>query len=1050
MAQNNLSAAGKDMISTLLKTAGGSKAAQQQIYSLAQTFGYTGSDTLPALVKWLGTTGDRTTDLQKRMNGLTAGAGNLEAASKALSGEMNSQLSGALSKSIIDAEGGQGAFDKFASSIKKFAANASTANMNAVLKQGENLKQVFISSAGSAAAAEPVLQNYFMTLGIKNQATAKRMADQILGIGGAAAAITKPVETNKQKFVDWAKQMMVNTDSAGKLWDKLAKNNFNPLDGDVDANKKKFMDWASQMGINKRKAGDLWTQLLNNKLEVVNAKVDGNKKKFIDLMVQMGDTKGAAQHLWDVLQKAPNVKASVAVAATTSGQVQAVAQASGAQKQVIGKLFFSAQGQGRAMGGPIPMAGKIPGWHNSGDNLLAIGPGGPIGLQGGEAIVPKNLSTHPEFTSFAKKKGIPGFSGGGLVGTDNLNNIADSSVKWKTDTANSAINFAGDSMKANVDAAYDALANVYKGIGGSAKGQQILLDAEKYKGHKYVWGGPSNPAQGWDCSSFAGYVLGHDFHLPLPGGAKWDSTSHGPVASQYNNEPGFSLVSHNPQQIQAGDLLVEGSGGHVGFGVGPNQMFSAYGTAVGTIFSDAKNMTNIYRSGSGSKGGATVAAIKTGVPLIDKMAADAAGAYSQSSALKALFPALGGTMSGNPTGGNPNYKPGGSVAQWGPDVLKALSMLHLSSGLENQVLYQISTESGGNPNAVNNWDVNAKHGDPSRGLLQTTGSTFLQYHVPGTSTDMFDGMANIAAAINYADHRYGPSLMSGSNGLGSGHGYAMGGMVPGFASGGKIPASVKEMNKLKKEHDQYAADYHRHMAAATKDKSPSAKRYQRAEAAKYAKLISQIDSEVAFDKAVKLKLPKPTNDDMRLAEKLSAPPWSGKLTAGAYSTSPLGWGLQPILGDLMIADRFKPQTWVGKANTDPQASGVMANWVAAMGSVGGFLGANPGVAQLAGKATGLHGKTTGGKSFKLGGTLGEDAVGFGISSGAPYTFHQGDRMVGPNQTPGQITSSSDSTDELLLLISKKLDTLNKTTANTGHQVAKSVSGSNIARKTGRP
>lgn len=122
-----------------------------------------------------------------------------------------------------------------------------------------------------------------------------------------------------------------------------------------------------------------------------------------------------------------------------------------------------------------------------------------------------------------------------------------------------------------------------------------------------------------------------------------------------------------------------------------------------------------------------------------------------------------------------HYNASAGVKQWLPDVLKALALNHLPSSLANQVLKQIATESGGNPNAINNWDSNAAAGDPSRGLLQTIGSTFRAYHVPGTSNNIYDPLANIAAAIAYAKARYGPTLMRGGFGLGSGHGYALGG-----------------------------------------------------------------------------------------------------------------------------------------------------------------------------------------------------------------------------------------------------------------------------------
>lgn len=120
---------------------------------------------------------------------------------------------------------------------------------------------------------------------------------------------------------------------------------------------------------------------------------------------------------------------------------------------------------------------------------------------------------------------------------------------------------------------------------------------------------------------------------------------------------------------------------------------------------------------------------------------------------------------------------GAGVAQWRGDVLKALAMEHLSSGFAGRVLYQMQTESGGNPNAINLTDSNAAAGDPSRGLLQTIMTTFRAYHWPGTSWDIYNPLANIAAAINYARHQYGPTLMRGGMGMGSGHGYLHGGWI---------------------------------------------------------------------------------------------------------------------------------------------------------------------------------------------------------------------------------------------------------------------------------
>ena len=67
----------------------------------------------------------------------------------------------------------------------------------------------------------------------------------------------------------------------------------------------------------------------------------------------------------------------------------------------------------------------------------------------------------------------------------------------------------------------------------------------------------------------------------------------------------------------------------------------------------------------------------------------------------------------------------------------------------------VMRESSGNRFAINLWDSNARMGIPSKGLLQVIDPTFRAYHVPGTSWNIYDPVANITAACNYAAHRYG-------------------------------------------------------------------------------------------------------------------------------------------------------------------------------------------------------------------------------------------------------------------------------------------------------
>ncbi|MGV9836992.1 transglycosylase SLT domain-containing protein [Nocardia niigatensis] len=80
---------------------------------------------------------------------------------------------------------------------------------------------------------------------------------------------------------------------------------------------------------------------------------------------------------------------------------------------------------------------------------------------------------------------------------------------------------------------------------------------------------------------------------------------------------------------------------------------------------------------------------------------------------------------------------------------------HGIPGSYNGILRNIMRESSGNPRAINLYDSNAAMGIPSKGLLQVIDPTFNAYHVEGTPFDVWDPVANIVAACNYAAHRYG-------------------------------------------------------------------------------------------------------------------------------------------------------------------------------------------------------------------------------------------------------------------------------------------------------
>ncbi|MFE3447473.1 WXG100 family type VII secretion target [Nonomuraea sp. NPDC059194] len=66
----------------------------------------------------------------------------------------------------------------------------------------------------------------------------------------------------------------------------------------------------------------------------------------------------------------------------------------------------------------------------------------------------------------------------------------------------------------------------------------------------------------------------------------------------------------------------------------------------------------------------------------------------------------------------------------------------------------IHHESGGNPSAINNWDINAKNGVPSQGLMQTIPPTFNTHSLPGHK-QILEPVDNIIAGVLYTYKRYG-------------------------------------------------------------------------------------------------------------------------------------------------------------------------------------------------------------------------------------------------------------------------------------------------------
>lgn len=145
---------------------------------------------------------------------------------------------------------------------------------------------------------------------------------------------------------------------------------------------------------------------------------------------------------------------------------------------------------------------------------------------------------------------------------------------------------------------------------------------------------------------------------------------------------------------------------------------------------------------------------------------------------------------------------GSGVERWRETVSRALSMngLPTSDDYVNAWLRQIASESSGNEKAVqgNIGDINNITGDLAKGLVQTISATFNAYKFAGHG-DIFNGLDNLLAGINYAKSRYGGAMLQV---IGHGHGYANGGFITqehlAMVGEGNRPEVVIPLDKAKR------------------------------------------------------------------------------------------------------------------------------------------------------------------------------------------------------------------------------------------------------------
>ncbi|WP_313429797.1 peptidoglycan DD-metalloendopeptidase family protein [Siminovitchia terrae] len=250
-----------------------------------------------------------------------------------------------------------------------------------------------------------------------------------------------------------------------------------------------------------------------------------------------------------------------------------------------------------------------------------------------------------------------------------------------------------------------------------------------------------------------GYDFGAPFHRTSGYGMRWGKMHKG---------VDWAAPSGTPIPALAGGKVVSAGFGKRGSG------FGGYGNYV--LVQGAGGLSYLYAHNSKNK-------VKAGDAVSKGQILGLVGSTGDSTGPHVHFEVRKGGQAINPEAIGGGVAGTASVRNW----IKAAMGI---TGVPDSWLKPLTTiamkESGGNPRVVNTWDINAKRGTPSMGLMQTIMPTFMAYKKKGLDSIM-NPIHNAVAAINYIKKRYGTvfntpgikSMMSG----GPYRGYADGGIV---------------------------------------------------------------------------------------------------------------------------------------------------------------------------------------------------------------------------------------------------------------------------------
>ncbi len=272
---------------------------------------------------------------------------------------------------------------------------------------------------------------------------------------------------------------------------------------------------------------------------------------------------------------------------------------------------------------------------------------------------------------------------------------------------------------------------------------------------------------GWIADNFAGRTIEliHDpFNRNIGAG--------NPVGDGYGFYGAGTMAEHN-NHVHWAVAEPVGPGGDPADADGGGLMGSVRRLLGGAV--------NSARSVAASTFDKTVSGIGAGIPDFGPTLMGQLPKAAFTAIKDAMTTAIRGASGPNDSGSTP-FDIGAGAEQWRSKAIEALQREGFDASERNQnlMLAQIQSESGGNPNIVQSvQDVNSG-GNEAVGLLQVIPGTFATYRNPDLPNDRTDPDASMSAALRYYRSRYGDDLGAM---WGQGHGYALGGIIPGYSPG---------------------------------------------------------------------------------------------------------------------------------------------------------------------------------------------------------------------------------------------------------------------------